>query len=162
MRFLVLVGTDYSSPVGLGLFLSGILLIILYRTSFTLLGMLLTPLSFREILKNEILVTLPSSWIPQDHIKIEKIGAGETPQVLSKSIGCSSKEPSLTSQLWLTTVCNSSSRGSDALLWSLQALQTHDVQTYMQAKQLHALLKRKTRLLYMSCLGREICSLRVG
>ena len=33
----------------------------------------------------------------------------------------------------LTTVCNSSPRGSDALFWPLQALHTCQTQTYLQA-----------------------------
>jgi hypothetical protein len=35
---------------------------------------------------------------------------------------------------WFTTVYNSSSRGSDALLWPLRVLHSHGTQTYMQAK----------------------------
>jgi hypothetical protein len=36
--------------------------------------------------------------------------------------------------LWLTTICNSSSKGSDALFWSLQALHAYGANIYGQAK----------------------------
>jgi hypothetical protein len=34
---------------------------------------------------------------------------------------------------WLANICNSSSRGSDALFWTLGALHSHGAQTYMKA-----------------------------
>lgn len=35
---------------------------------------------------------------------------------------------------WLTTICDSISRGPDALLWPLQALHVHGAQTYTRVK----------------------------